>query len=116
MSECYKTGCRKLKHVCEECGKTVNSMTLSEGLKMGNEWISVKDELPPEGKPCLLYQTWPPGTMFNLRLDRLERTKISLGGMIRTGDFLNYENQFGDDYMKHVTHWMPLPLPPAKDE
>ena len=75
------------------------------------KWISVKDKLPPLGKPCLLYQTWPAITMFNLRADPLERTHISLGGINWEGKFITYENQY-NDYLDYVSHWMPLPEVP----
>lgn len=40
MSECTIRGCRKLKTVCEDCGRTVCTADLN------NEWISIKDQVP----------------------------------------------------------------------
>jgi len=80
------------------------------------EWINIEDKMPEIGKPCLLYQTYPRGTMFNLRADPLQRTNIRMGGMNWEKKFITYENQYGENYLKYVTHWMPLPLSPTEDD
>ncbi len=80
------------------------------------EWISVKDRLPENGETCLLYITYPPGTAFNCRADHLNRTHIILGGRIYSGIFVSLHEQFSCKELKHVSHWMPLPEPPEKDE
>lgn len=79
---------------------------------MTNEWIDINEELPPEGIACLLYETYPEGTTFNLLARPLQRTAVHLGGMNWQKKFITYENQ--DRYLKYVTHWMPLPEPPKE--
>ena len=79
------------------------------------EWISVKDKMPEQGIPCLLYQTWPPETMFNCRADPLKRTFIKLGGLNYQKKFVLYEDQYSGYILEYVTHWMPLPKPPLND-
>ncbi len=76
------------------------------------EWIKVEDELPKVGQTCLILQTYPKGTMFNCRSDPLSRCFIKVGGLSYRGDFISYENQFPDEGIKYVTHWMPLPERP----
>lgn len=78
------------------------------------EWISVDDRLPDIGETCLLYITWPEGTMFNCRADPLQRTNITLGGRLYNGNFTTLEDQFDYKELKHVSHWMPLPDKPNK--
>lgn len=74
------------------------------------KWISVKDRLPEIGIPCLLYETYPEGAMFNLLARPLQKTFFRLGGMNWEKKFITYENQ--DCYLKYVSHWMPLPNKP----
>lgn len=76
------------------------------------EWISVDDRMPEQGKCCLLYQTYPPGTMFNCRADPLNRNFFSVGGLNWKGKFISYEDQYAQDGLKYISHWMPLPPPP----
>ncbi len=57
-----------------------------------NEWISVKDRLPEEGKYYLIYDD------FRIW-------------------FAHYRGKVFQDklnYYKEVTHWMPLPDPPRE--
>ncbi len=78
---------------------------------MSDEWISIKDELPPMGIPCLLYKTYPEGTIFNCRADPLRKCAYVLGGLVWGGDFVSYEDQHTK--LKYISHWMPLPKPPT---
>lgn len=75
-------------------------------------WISLEVEMPKVGQSCLLYQTFPPETMFNCRADPLSRTFIQLGGLTWDGLYKSYYAQWGDKGLEHVTHWMPLPEKP----
>jgi hypothetical protein len=79
-----------------------------------SEWISVEDGLPPEGNICLLYITYPKGTMFNCRADPLNRTNINMGARLYNGIFCSVEDQMSYKELKHVTHWMPLPNQPEE--
>jgi hypothetical protein len=78
------------------------------------EWISVEDRLPNIGETCLLYITYPKGTMFNCRADPLDRTNVEIGGRIHNGKFTSLLTQFSGKEIEHVSHWMPLPKPPEK--
>ena len=82
---------------------------------MNDKWISVKDQVPQQGIVCLLYQTYPPGSMFNCRADPLPRCFIKIGGIRYDGKFILYEDQYSYNGLNHVTHWMPLPTSPIKD-
>jgi hypothetical protein len=87
-------------------------MDVTAGAPKMSEWISVKENLPPIGKVCLLYQTYPKGTMFNLRADPLSRNFIIIGGLRYNGKFISYEDQYSEKGLEHITHWMPLPEAP----
>lgn len=79
-----------------------------------SQWISVKYKRPAIGEVCLLYQTYPAATMFNCRADPLVGICfMRIGGLIYDGRFVSYENQYIDEELKHVSHWMSLPDPPA---
>jgi hypothetical protein len=75
------------------------------------KWIKVSDQMPPKGKVVLLYQSWPPDTMFNCRADPLPRNFTRLGGLRYDGLFIDYQNQYGEP-LKYISHWMPLPDKP----
>lgn len=77
-------------------------------------WISIEDRLPLKGKVCLLYQTFPANTIWNCRADPFPRQHIRIGGLRYNGIFVSYEDQYSDEGLKHVTHWMSLPTPPKK--
>ena len=77
------------------------------------DWISVKDKEPPKGKIYLLYQTYPPETMFNCRANPLnDRCFIHIGGLRYDGKFISYYDQRSSEGLKYISHWMPLPKPP----
>ena len=79
------------------------------------EWISVEDQLPEIGHVCILYQTYPKTTMFNCRANPLRRNFTIIGGLRYNGKFIAYHDQYNNNGLEHITHWMPLPDPP-KDE
>lgn len=61
------------------------------------EWISVEDKLPEYGKEVLTYSE----------------------GFGVTTDYLKTSSKFTADHISSnwpVTHWMPLPPPPAEQE
>jgi len=76
------------------------------------EWIKIEDRLPKVGELCLLYQTYPDGTMFNCRADPLPRCFIYVGGLRYNGMFISKEDQYSEKGLKFITHWMPLPNTP----
>lgn len=61
-----------------------------------SEWISVKDRLPENNNPILVYMPEEKGWL---------RYGISIGII-----------DDGTDDKDEVTHWMPLPLPPNENE
>jgi hypothetical protein len=79
-------------------------------------WIKIEDELPPIGKVCLLYQTYPPETMFNLRADPLVRNFTLIGGLTWNGKFVSYHDQHSAEGLKYISHWMELPEKPKVEE
>lgn len=78
-----------------------------------NEWTSCNDKLPEEKEICLLYQTYPSDTLFNLRADPIpSRTVIVIGGLRSDDKFVAYHDQWSEEGLKYVTHWMPIPKGP----
>lgn len=77
------------------------------------EWISIREKMPPEGKPVLLLQTYPEGTAFHCRADPLSRCFVYVGG-IRSYDkfFVSRDKQHDPKGLVYITHWMPLPEKP----
>jgi hypothetical protein len=61
------------------------------------DWVSVKNQLPPYGVDVLVF------------LDFHNQTLIAQ----RTSTDANGEH-WSCDYMKYVTHWMYLPVPPIR--
>lgn len=78
------------------------------------KWISVEKEKPPIGKVCLLYITYPEGTRFNCRAYPLQITFYRLGGLRWNDQYISYEDQYLEEGLKYVSHWMPLPEPPKE--
>lgn len=76
------------------------------------EWISVDDRLPEVGDLCLLYKTYPEGSVFHCRADHFKRNFILIGGLRYDNIFVSYENQYSNKGLDYITHWMPLPEPP----
>ena len=65
-----------------------------------NEWVSVEDELPENNTQVLMWST---------------RWKIAEAGSYCNQHFWVY-SEIGDGYIAdNITHWMPLPVPPGKD-
>ena len=67
-------------------------------------WVSVEDELPPLEMAVLVCNSCQPERDFWFA-HRTERPDV----IVDKNKFSNY----GKDYT--VTHWMPLPEPPAKE-
>lgn len=87
----------------EEIAKLEARIAELEG--KGDGWIDVKQELPPEGEPCLI--VWSNVVQY-LTYARFE------------GDWYPYHSDPDDDPeldedVNEVTHWQPLPAPPAKE-
>jgi hypothetical protein len=96
MEDCLKTGCRKLETKCIECGRIVNSIYFP---KVAEYWISVKDEMPIEGRRVLSYS---PNDILQIRNDYIVA-------------IMEYRHTWAhrlDEII--VTHWMPLPEPPKE--
>jgi len=67
---------------------------------MKEEWISVKEILPEDGFELLAYG----------------EKHIFIGRFFDDNRFIIYDDD-GDELPGHiVTHWMPLPSPPTKDQ
>lgn len=64
-----------------------------------SEWISVKDKLPQESKPIIVYNKKTLQVVVAIR--RYRKTK----GWVWTRN--NYMIK-----REYITHWMPLPEPP----
>lgn len=66
-------------------------------------WIGVKDRLPEDGQLVVIYDPENQPTVWPSKYDK------------KNGVFLSCEGWFEQE---EITHWMPLPLPPAapKDE
>lgn len=85
--------------------------TLAEELKklqttIDQRWIEVEDELPPNAQSVLVFYNGYCGM-----LDLKARAGGSWGPMI--GRYDQYEAQWYPRGNWPVTHWMPLPPPPA---
>lgn len=83
-----------------------------------NNWISIKDRLPPSGEYVLVANA-NDLSLFGVKIMR------RYGGMIYSGGYVEFEWQEDncDDLggeitwsRDKVTHWMPLPKPPIKQE
>lgn len=109
-SECK---CRNLETRCAHCGKLTVTMTIGD-LQAWYAWISVNDRLPSLGQVCLLYMTYPKGTMFNCRADPLTRNFCRVGGLRSDGRFVSYDDQYSETGLAHISHWMALPSPPIQ--
>jgi len=77
-------------------------------------WVKCSEHPPQKGAIYLLYQTFPEGTMFNLRANPLKRTEIHIGGLRCDGKFVSIYDQFSEEGIKHITHYMPLPESPKE--
>ena len=76
------------------------------------EWINVKDRMPKQGEVVLLYQTYPPDSIFHCRADPLPRNFYSVGGLRYDKKFISNKDQYSQIGLEHVSHWMPLPDKP----
>lgn len=77
-----------------------------------SHWVKCSEQMPSIGKICLLYQTYPEGTMFNCLAHPLPRCFIHIGGRRYDDVFVDYLEQYSEVGIKYVTHWMNLPDAP----
>jgi hypothetical protein len=70
------------------------------------EWISVYDRLPLRQEDVKKYDS----------IDVIVRTKLNevIVANFAMGNTVGTWHQFGDYEDGYITHWMPLPDPPAK--
>ena len=77
--------------------KGINMTTLTPP----NEWVSVDEKFPEDNTQVLMWSA---------------RWKIAEAGSYYNQHFWVY-SEIGDEYIAdNITHWMPLPLPPEKEE
>lgn len=72
-------------------------------------WIGVHEEMPLPGQAILVYQTWPPETMFNLLAFPLCRCWYYVAEYDGR-DFRERGTQ--PRTFAHISHWMHLPDKP----
>lgn len=72
------------------------------------EWINVKDELPKTGISVLCYY-YPMSPVMEGRIIGISRRVEAMNERIR-----RYIDNNGFANAAEVTHWMPLPPPPAE--
>ena len=80
------------------------------------EWISVKDRLPESGKDVLVFAVGKVNAFIeDTTIEITEYTNVSLfpSTVVRMGWRSPYLHFF-DNY--EITHWMPLPESPMKEE
>lgn len=66
-----------------------------------NEWVSVEEKLPEDNTQVLMWSA---------------RWKIAEAGSYYNQHFWVY-SEIGDGYIAdNITHWMPLPAPPDKEQ
>lgn len=85
-----------------DCLMRVRSMVHSmPTLIPQNEWVSVEERLPEDNTQVLMWSA---------------KWKIAEAGSYYNQHFWVY-SEIGDGYIAdNITHWMPLPLPPEKEE
>lgn len=66
-------------------------------------WISIKDQMPPEQVPVLVYPSWRRTSIMDVGY-WFTHTRSAIGW--------NIAGTSGGGIGKDVTHWMPLPDPP----
>jgi hypothetical protein len=66
-------------------------------------WISIKDQLPPEGKYVLVYDG-------NRNLDDIPFYEIAAYRSFQNGSFFIS----GAYTLQNIKFWMPLPIPPEE--
>lgn len=106
MTKCTISGCRNLATICKDCGREVCTKTF----KAPDEWMSVEHRLPNLNEPILVY---------GLRIHTEEKDIYKATRYLvetNVGQEEQYwETEFCYDIV-NVTHWMPLPKPPEKND
>ena len=70
---------------------------LSHGVTV-QEWVSVNDRLPEDGRYVVCIAKRNPFSRFMPMVARIEKN--------------GWANPITEQYISEVTHWMPLPVPP----
>jgi hypothetical protein len=96
----------KLMHIHIEVALLPRKLTQPRRKVMSEEWIDVKDELPELDTEVLLFD---------------EEDGCQVGYRTSGKPYLNWVCSYAHDGWSHaalgdVTHWMPLPKPPATKE
>ena len=73
---------------------------ISHGVTV-QEWISVEDRLPEDGRYVVCIAKRNPFSRFMPMVARIEKN--------------GWVNPITEQYISEVTHWMPLPQPPKGD-
>lgn len=79
------------------------------------KWISVKDRLPEDGRPVLLYLCGKEVYTYTYQCAGFYVNRDNIADVYaRKGWYeLCYNGDYGDNFIADtVTHWMPLPKPP----
>jgi len=75
------------------------------------KWIDRAEQLPSDGQEVMVYQSYPPDTVFNCLAYPLNRCFHRIAQY--SAFYSAFINEATEPY-KHVTHWMPLPDKPEK--
>ena len=68
---------------------------------MVSEWTACKDKMPPVNVPVLAWFRWCDGPRIDVVI------------LMASGDYWYADDSVG---ARAVTHWLPLPAPPAKED
>jgi hypothetical protein len=99
MNECEKRGCRNLEWKCGDCGRTRATAIMVYG-----EWISVEDRPAPAMQTVILCYQGKSIVGWNESVQPEEDPA-----------YCSWEPSFRLLENEDVTHWMPLPKPPKKE-
>jgi len=107
--DCHKTGCQHLQTTCISCGRIVCEKILPK-----SEWISVKDMLPDDYEFVLVYSEMQ-GTNepCPITIARWNSKKWETLCNEEENNACAKGDLFWSTNSEEITHWMPLPKPPA---
>ena len=75
------------------------------------KWISIKDEMPPDGQAVILC------IEINYSVGYIYTSGAFVGGLWKLNESHNLLDtdcyEYEDSYDNDITHWMPLPPPPS---